>query len=88
MIGVVVIFFYFKLEWNEIVEIFCYFGGQQVYVVFGLLLGVNGACDIIDLILFDVEFGKGNIFLQGIFYDFVIFCLLFCDEQSIVCGLF
>ncbi|MEQ8706846.1 MAG: hypothetical protein RIC19_23135 [Phaeodactylibacter sp.] len=78
--GVVAIPVYFKLERNEIAEVFRHFGGQQVYAVLGLLPGANGARDTIDLILSDVEPGKGNIFLQGTFYDFATPCPPLCDE--------
>ncbi len=78
--GVVAIPLYFKLERNEIAEIFRHFGGQQVYAVLGLLPGANGARDTIDLILSDVEPGKGNIFLEGTFYDFATPCPPLCDE--------
>jgi hypothetical protein len=78
--GVVAIPIYFKLERNEIAEIFRHFGGQQVYAVLGLLPGANGARDTIDLILSDVEPNKGNIFLQGTFYDFATPCPPLCDE--------
>jgi hypothetical protein len=78
--GVVAIPLYFKLERNEIAEIFRHFGGQQVYAVLGLLPGANGARDTIDLILSDVEPNKGNIFLKGTFYDFATPCPPLCDE--------
>jgi len=78
--GVVAVPVYFKLEKNEIAEIFKHFGGQQVYAVLGLLPGARGARDTIDLILADVEPDSGHIFLQGTFYDFATPCPPLCDE--------
>lgn len=78
--GVAAVPAYFKLEKNEIAEIFRHFGGAQVYAVLGLLPGAKGARDTIDLLLSDVEPDTTKTFLQGTFYDFATPCPPLCDE--------
>jgi hypothetical protein len=77
--GVVAVPVYFKLEKNEIAEIFTHYGGQQVYAVLALLPGQRGARDTIDLLLSDVEPDPKNTFVQGTFYDFSTPCPPLCE---------
>lgn len=77
--GVVAVPWYFRLEKNEIAEIFNHYGGQQVYAVLALLPGQRGARDTIDLLLSDVEPSPKNTFIQGTFYDFATPCPPLCE---------